>query len=211
MFVQHFVPAEIFDFLERFQNRATVGAASPDVVDLRAARILIESLDEPGDVQGVNVVAHLFALVAVDFVKPALEVAFDQVAEKSVQLDPAVIRTGKATAAQATAAQAEVSSIFLNHDVAGDFGGPKETVLALIDRQIFTNTLSECGIVVVPTRGKLPELDGIRAITVHLVGAHVDEDGLRRVAANGFKKIESSTSIDIEIIERTRGGQVVAG
>ena len=159
----------------------------------------------------MNVVAHLFALVAVDFVKPTLEIALDQVAEKSMQLDPAVIRTGEATAAQAAAAQAEVSSIFLNHDVAGDFGSAKETMLALIDRQIFTNPLGERRIVIVPTAGKLPELDGIGAVTVHLVGAHVDKDGLRRVAANGFQQIESSTSVDVEIIERARGGQVVAG
>jgi hypothetical protein len=90
-------------------------------VDLRAARILIKSLDKPGDVQRVNVVANLFAFVAVDFVKPTLEVALDQIAEESMQLDSAVIRTSEATAAQAAAAKAEISPIFLNHDIAGNF------------------------------------------------------------------------------------------
>lgn len=38
-----------------------------------------------------------------------------------MQLDSAVIRTSEAAAAQAAAAQAEISPIFLNHDIAGDF------------------------------------------------------------------------------------------
>jgi len=73
------------------------------------------------------------------------------------------------------------------------------------------NPLGERRIIIVPTGGKLPELDGVGAVPVHLVGAHVDKDGLWRVAANGFEQIESSTSIDVKIIERARGGQVVAG
>src|ERR1700693_4214119 len=121
MFVQHPFPAEIFNSLECFEDRAAIGPAPTDVVDLRAAGILIKSLDKPGDVQGMNVVTHLFAFVAVDFVETALEVALDQVAEKSMQLDTAVIRTSEATAAQTAAAQAEVSPVFLNHDIAGNF------------------------------------------------------------------------------------------
>jgi hypothetical protein len=54
MFVLHFSSAEIFDSLECFENRAAVGAAPTDVIDLSAARILIKGLDEPGDVQRMN-------------------------------------------------------------------------------------------------------------------------------------------------------------
>src|SRR6266568_3770368 len=121
MFVQHSLPAEIFNSLECFEDRATVGPAPADVVDLRAAGILIESVDKPGDVKGMNVVTHLLALVAVDFVEPTVEVALDQVAEESMQLDTAVIWTGEAPAAETAAAQTEISPVFLNHDIAGDF------------------------------------------------------------------------------------------
>ena len=84
----------------------------------------------------MDVVADLLALVAEHLVFAALEVAFDQVAEKSVQLDAGVIGTGKTSAAQAAGGHIEVAAVLLHHNVAGDFRGAKERVLALIDGKV---------------------------------------------------------------------------
>ena len=56
---------------------------------------------EPRHVEGVDVVAHLLALVAEDPVLAPLEVAFDEVAQEPVELDAGVVRPGQAAAAQA--------------------------------------------------------------------------------------------------------------
>lgn len=127
-----------------------------------------------------------------------------------MELDSAVFRTGEATTAEAAAAQTEVPPIFLDHDIAGYLRGPEETVFALIDRKIFTNAVRKCRIIIIPPSAKLAELDGVGAITIDLIGAHVHEDGVGRVASDGFEQIESSTSIDVKVIERARGSQVVA-
>ena len=75
-----------FDHREGFENRARVGLAAAKVVHLAHARGFDKCRHEAGDVQGVDVVAHLLALVAEDFVFTSFEVAFDQVGQEAVQL-----------------------------------------------------------------------------------------------------------------------------
>ena len=69
---------EAFDELEGLENRAGVRLAAAEVVDLAAARVLDELVHEARHVAAVNVVAHLFALVAEDPVFAAFEVALRQ-------------------------------------------------------------------------------------------------------------------------------------
>ena len=69
----------------------------------------------------MDVVPNLLALVSVDVVGLALEIAFHEVGEKAVELDPAMVGPGEATAAEAAGFHSKVATIFLNHDVGGDF------------------------------------------------------------------------------------------
>lgn len=69
----------------------------------------------------MDVVPDLLALVSVDVVGLALEIAFHEVGEKSVELDPAVVRSGETTAPEAAGFHSKVAPVFLNHDVGGDF------------------------------------------------------------------------------------------
>ena len=57
-------------------------------------------MNEARDVVRMNVVADLLALVAEDAVKAALDVAFDQVTQKPMKLDAAMVRTGETSATE---------------------------------------------------------------------------------------------------------------
>ncbi len=128
-----FFAAVFFGQREGFQNGAGVGFAAADIIDLPDPRGGDELLDEAADVEGVDVVADLFALIPEDFVFAAFEVAFDEIAQEAVQLDAGVVGAGEASAAQTTGGYAEVASVFLDHDVGGDFGSAEEGVLGLVD------------------------------------------------------------------------------
>ena len=69
----------------------------------------------------MDIVTDLLALVSVHVVGLALEIAFHEVGEKAVKLDPAMVRAGETTAAEAAGFHSEVATIFLDHDVGGDF------------------------------------------------------------------------------------------
>src|SRR5687767_7465130 len=86
---------------KRLEYRAGIVAAAAEVVDLTRTRRLGERGDETGDIERVDVVAHLLALVAEHGVRTRLDVALDQVRQEAVQLNPGVIRSGQTAAAQA--------------------------------------------------------------------------------------------------------------
>src|SRR5262249_11939068 len=90
--VVHFPSAQRRAALEGLENGDAVRAATADVVDLAATWIFEKGMNEAGHVEGVNIVSHLFALVTKDLVGAPFDIAFDEVAEKPVQLDAAVVR-----------------------------------------------------------------------------------------------------------------------
>src|SRR5262245_23339240 len=99
----------------------------------------------------MDVVTDLLTLVSKDFVGSAFPVALDQIAEKSVQLDSAVIRAGQTAPAQAAGLHAEISPVFLDHDVRRHFGRAEQRVLGLIDTECLGNAVMKLPRRVVPT------------------------------------------------------------
>ena len=118
---EHFLAREFFDSSKGFQNGATVGAATAEIIDLTRARFFKKCGDKMGHIQRVDVVPDLLTLVSVDVVGLALEIAFHKVGEKAVELDAAVVGASETTAAEAAGFHSKVAPIFLNHDVGGDF------------------------------------------------------------------------------------------
>ena len=69
----HVFPAHGFalksgDFFEGFEDGDAVGAATADVVNLAAAGIFKEGVHEANNIEAVDVIANLLALVAEDIV-----------------------------------------------------------------------------------------------------------------------------------------------
>lgn len=116
-----FFAGEFFGEGERLPDRAGVAAAASDVVDLSGAGGFDEFPDKRGDVVGMDVVADLFALVSENLVFTSFEVALHEVTQKSVEFDSTVVGAGETAATEAAGGESEVASIFLHHDIGGDF------------------------------------------------------------------------------------------
>jgi len=69
---------------EGLKDRTRILFAASEVVDLGASGIEIELIHKGSDVFGMDIISDLFSLVAVDFVFPTFDVAFDQVTKKAV-------------------------------------------------------------------------------------------------------------------------------
>jgi hypothetical protein len=65
----------------------------------------------------VNLVTHLLAFVTEDGVMPTRHGVLDQVREETVELHPAVVRTGKTTPAKADSGHIKIVPVFLDHQV----------------------------------------------------------------------------------------------
>ena len=193
-----------------FEDGDAVFPAAAKVVNLPTPGGVAKRLDETSDVMGVDVVPDLLALVAKNLVETPLQVALHQVAEKAVELDPTMVGAGEATAAQAAGLHAKIATVFLNHHIPRDLGGPKDAVLGLIDGEILPNPIEVRGVGIVPARFQFLEREGVGAVTINLVGAHVDKGGLGGKAPGGFQQVESPHRVDIKIIKGPTGREVMA-
>jgi hypothetical protein len=117
----HTAIRDCFDHLKCFQNRTGILFSPAEVIDLTNSRILPELEHESGYILGVDVVSNLLSFVTEYSVLTSLDIALDQIVQKSVQLDSGVIRPCQATTAQATSRHVVVSPILLHHDVSGQF------------------------------------------------------------------------------------------
>jgi len=118
---EHFLAREFFDSGKGFQDGAAVGSASAEIIDFARAWLFKKCGDKARYIQRVDVVSDLLALISVDVVGLAHEIAFHEVGEKAVELDPAMVGAGVSTSAEAAGFHSKVATVLLNHDVGGDF------------------------------------------------------------------------------------------
>src|SRR5215471_8122093 len=159
VFVFHLLARHGSGAVKCFEDRNAVRTAPAAVIGLAAPRILGKSVNEPDQIQLVNSVAHLFALLTKHAIPLTLDVAFDKVAEEPMQLDAAMIRPGQATSPQAAGFHPKVATVFLDHDIGRHFRGAENTVLGLVNGEIFGDAIIKPRIFVVPTRILLEQRD----------------------------------------------------
>ncbi len=210
VFVIHFFAAQGRRAVEGFEDGHAVRASAADVIDFAATRFFIERVDETRHVERVDVVTNLFAFIAENFVELTFDVAFDEVAQKAVQFHAAVIGAGQTAAAQTAGLHAEVTPVFLHHHVTGDFGRAENAVLALVNGKFLGDAVGVSGVVVIPARGEFLETNRVGAVAINFVGAHVREHDFGHVTARGFEQIQRADGVHVKIIERARGGEIVA-
>ena len=202
---------EFFDDLESLEDRGAVRLTAAEVVNLARARGRDEGRHEARDVERVDVVAHLFALVAENLVFAALEVAFHEVAKKTVELDAGVVRAGEAAAAKRAGGQAEIAAVFLHHHVGGDLAGAEERVFRLVNGEGLGDAVRVGRVGIVPARGELRERDTVGRVAIDLVRAHMHEGRLRARLARGFEQVERADGVGVEVVKGDGGGAVVRG
>jgi hypothetical protein len=83
-----FSAAEFLDQGKGLKNGAGVALPSPKVIDFAAPGGVIKGINKPGNIFGVNVVPHLFSLIAENGIFFPFKIAFNKITQKSVQLHP---------------------------------------------------------------------------------------------------------------------------
>ena len=150
------LPVRRFGDRERLEDRARIGLAAAEVVDLAAARRLDERGDEARDVERVDVVADLLALVAEDRVlRGPRGCTSPGSCRKPCSSTPEWFGPGQAAAAQAAGRHAEVAAVLLHHHVGRDLRRAEQRVLRLVDRERLGDAVRERRVGVVPARLEL--------------------------------------------------------
>src|SRR5205823_5311165 len=121
--------ANFFTQRNRFQHRAIAKAPTAHVVNFRDARLIDEGSEGFHQIETVNVIAHLFALVTEDAIRPADHATLHQVGQKTVQLRAGVRRSGQTAAAKTGRWHSEIAAIFLHQNISRGFRGPKSECL----------------------------------------------------------------------------------
>ena len=209
--VNLFFAAEFCGEGESFQYRTGVTFPAAHIVNFTHAGGREELFDESADVEGMDVVADLLARVAENFVFAAFKVALDEVTEEAVEFDAAVVGAGEAATAEAAGGHGEIASVFLHHDIGGDFGGPEERVFGLINSEGFGDAVLVGGVGVVPAGFKFAQWQMVGCIAVDFVGAQVHERGFGASATSGFEEVHGADGVGVEVIKGDGGGAVVAG
>src|SRR5690348_2837269 len=91
--------------------------AAADIVNLARARRANEFSDRADQIEAVNVIADLFALVAEYTIGPAGHGADHEVGQKSVKLRACMRRTSQTSAAQCYGRHSKIAPVFLNEEV----------------------------------------------------------------------------------------------
>ena len=118
-------------------------------------------------------------------------------------------QAGQAAAAEAHGRHAEVAPVLLHHHVGRNLGGAKHAVQACVDPAVFADSVHILWPRVVVPCLELHERQLVGRVTVHLVGAHVDERRLGTMLTRGLEQVKRAGRVDIEVVERTCGSEVV--
>lgn len=211
VFPAHLPPRNGLDHRKRLEDRAGIAPPAAQVVHLSAPWRSHKYLDEPRHIMRVNVVPHLFALVAENPVRAAGQVHLHQVAQEAVQLDPRVVRAGQAAAAQAAGLQAEVPAVLLHHDVCCHLRGAEEGVLGLVNALGLADAVEILRPCVIPPLFQLPQRQFVGRVAIDLVGGQVHKHRLRRKPPRGFQEVHRAPRVHVEVIKGPLGGQIMRG
>src|SRR6267143_522682 len=123
-----FTASQRFHSGNRFQDRDAVGAASAKVIDLAGPRIARKFFERTDYIKTMDIVADLFAFVAVHRVRAAGQRHLQQIGKEAMQLDARVRGPGQATTAEYAHAHAEVPAVLLRVNVGGNFRSSEQGV-----------------------------------------------------------------------------------
>src|SRR5205814_8403245 len=116
-----FFAADFFAHLDSLEHGTVAVPAASDVIDFPGARRANEFDECFNQVETVDVVAHLFAFVTENAVRPTGHSADHQIGKKTMQFRSRVRRSGETTAAERYRRHSEIAAVFLDQDVSGDF------------------------------------------------------------------------------------------
>src|SRR5215469_3585355 len=145
----------------------------------------------------MNVVANLLPAVAEHDIWPADGRALHKIGEKTMELHPGMIGTGETTAAKTHRLHAEITPIFLDQHVGGNFGSPKEAVHRLVNAHRLVDAVPAIGMIFwqLPARLLLDQRQPIGGVTVNFVGAGENEARIGAKLPRRLQEIECRSSV----------------
>src|SRR6476660_6246670 len=124
-----FAAADFFAERNRFQHRAIAKAATAHVINFRYARLIDEGGKGFLQIEAVNVIAHLFALVTKDAIRPANDATLHKVSKKSVKIRAGMGRTSQTAATIERRQHSKIAAILLHQIWSCHIRGPKKRML----------------------------------------------------------------------------------
>lgn len=118
----------------RLQHGAVRMATPTHVVNFSHAGIFVEVYECRNQIMGVNIVPDLLSLVSEDPVGPSFHDALHEISQETMELGSGMGGTGETTAAEHAGLHPKIPAIFLHQNIGGHLAGPKQGVLALINR-----------------------------------------------------------------------------
>ena len=198
---------QLAEHVDRFKNGDTVGPSAAKIVDFTGTWFLEEAVHRGGHIAGMDLIAHLFAFIAVDRIFLSGNRAMADISEIAVQFDSRVLRSGQAASPKNTYRHLEISSEFLAQDIRRDLGCPKKRVRGLVDGHGFIDAVQP--ICEVPSRFQLDERQVIGTVAIHLVGAGETEGRILAEIPRRHQEIERAYGIYVEVVVRYASGPVV--
>ena len=176
----HFLAGTTLTEADRLPHRAIAESAATRVVNLARPRRLVILPEHVDQVQRVDIVADLLALITEDGVSGPRQRALDQIRQETMQHGARVARAGQTATAEAGRVHAEVATILLNHGVGGKLRNAEQRVLGLINRQILVDPVLVVWMATfdLPARLELDQRQTVGVVAIHLVGGREDEAGL---------------------------------
>ena len=190
--------SHVLQYLDRFEDGDAVLPASPEVIDLPTARRTAEVQKQLHHIAGMDLVAHLLALVAKDRIRPPGDSAHDNIGEIPVQLDRGVLRTREAATAKDANRHLEVASELLAHHVSRYLRGAEEGMEALVDGHRFADTVQAMGVVIphIPFHQR----QGVRAVAIDLIGTGEAEWCIPAEVAGSHQQVHGTDGIHIKVV-----------
>jgi len=96
--IDHGFPRNSRGHIKGFENGAAISSATTKVVHFSTSWSTDKGIDKACHIKRVNIVTHLFALVAVNIVLPSLQIAFDQITQEPMQLNTGMVGTSQTSA-----------------------------------------------------------------------------------------------------------------
>ena len=105
----------------------------------------------------------------------------------------------------------EIATILLHHDIRRHLAGAEQAMLALINPEGFRDAVRIRRIRIFPAGLQLFERNFVGRIAIDLVRAQVTEHRLGRMEACSLQHVHGAHRVDIEVVKRSGGSQIVAG
>src|SRR5204863_1029679 len=183
-----------------------------DVIDFSGARRANEFHKCFDEIEAVDVVAHLFAFVPKNTVRPAAHGADHQIRKKTVQLSPSMRRSRKTTATERDGRHSEIAAVFLDENVRGDLRRAKERMLRVID----AHGLRNAGLIFVarldfPAFLQLAQRKAIRRVAIDFVRGCKDQRRLRGKFLAASSKFSVPFALTVKSVCGSRAAQSCDG